>query len=118
MRRIIAMLLAIVMLVGNVPVQAFAAEDQPETTACAADGCTYAAGHEGSCSNYVAPEEPDQTPVACGTIGCTYAAGHDGHCSNYVEPAADAAVRVTVSDRGEPVLAYEEVTVYGFSCEK
>ena len=35
MKRIIAMLLAIVMLVGNVPVQAFAAEGQPEPAACA-----------------------------------------------------------------------------------
>ena len=32
MRRIIAMLLAIVMLVGNVPVQAFATESEPQET--------------------------------------------------------------------------------------
>ena len=80
MKRIIAMLLAIVMLVGNIPAQAFAAENQPE-------------------------------PVSCATAGCTYAVGHEGHCSNYVEPAADASVYVTVSNRGELAIAYEEVTV-------
>ena len=55
MKRIIAMLLAIVMLVGNIPVRAFATETQPDQAACATQGCTYAAGHEGSCSNYVEP---------------------------------------------------------------
>lgn len=108
-RRIIAMLLAIVMLVGNVPVQAFATEAEPqETLACVTEGCTYGAGHTGECSTF----------VACGKDGCTFAAGHEGNCSNYVasedpkaEPAADAAVYVTVSDRGELGMVYEEVTV-------
>ncbi len=55
MRRFIAILLAIVMLVGNVPVQAFAAESEPqETTPCAVEGCTYGAGHSGECSTFVA----------------------------------------------------------------
>lgn len=111
MKRIIAMLLAIVMLVGNVPVQAFAAEGQPEPAACATEGCTYAAGHQGNCSNYVESEEPDRTAVSCGTTGCEYGADHAGHCSNYVEPAADAAVYVTVSNRGDLGMAHEEITV-------
>ena len=106
MKRIVAMLLAIIMLAGSVPVQAFATEGQTETSACATPDCTYAAGHQGNCSNYVAPEEPDQTPAAC-----EYAADHEGNCSNYVEPAGDAAVYVTVSDRGELGMAYEEITV-------
>ena len=55
MKRIIAMLLAIIMLVGSVPVQAFATESQTETSACATPDCTYAAGHQGDCSGYVAP---------------------------------------------------------------
>lgn len=106
MKRIIAMLLAIVMLVGNVPVQAFATEDQiPETEACITEGCTYGAGHTGECSTF----------VACGKDGCTYEAGHLGNCSTYVAPtveaAANASVYVTVSDRGELAMAYEEVTV-------
>ena len=67
MKRIIAMLLAIVMLVGNVPVQAFAAEDQTQATeACITEGCTYGAGHTGECSTF----------VACGKDGCAYEAGH------------------------------------------
>ena len=109
MRRIIAMLMAIVLLVGNIPVQAFATEAEPqETLACVTEGCTYGAGHTGECSTF----------VACGKDGCTFAADHDGNCSTYVAPeapeaeaAADAAVYVTVSNRGQLGMAYEEVTV-------
>ena len=106
MRRIIAMLLAIVMLVGTVPVQAFATEDQIQATEpCITEGCTYGAGHTGECSTF----------VACGKDDCTYEAGHLGNCSTYaaptVEAAADASVYVTVSDRGELAMAYEEITV-------
>ena len=106
LRRIIAMLLVIVVLMGNVPVQAFAAEDQPQATeACITEGCTFGAGHTGECSTF----------VACGTEGCTYASGHEGNCSNYVAPqaalAADAVISVTVSNRGQLAVACEEVTV-------
>ena len=80
MRRIIAMLLAIVMLVGNVPVQVFATEG--DIIPCSNTNCTYEAGHEGNCSDYVAPEP--EMPEVCGTNGCEYAAGHEGNCSNYV----------------------------------
>ena len=38
-RRLIAMLLAFVMLVGMLPIQAFATEG--EQTQCATEGCTY-----------------------------------------------------------------------------
>lgn len=54
LKRIIAMLMAIVMLVGNVPVQAFATEEPQETLACATEGCTFGAGHTGECSTFVA----------------------------------------------------------------
>ena len=54
MKRIIAMLLAIALLVGNVPVQAFATEVPQETLACVTEGCTYGAGHTGECSTFVA----------------------------------------------------------------
>lgn len=105
LKRIIAMLMAIVMLVGNVPVQAFATEEPQETLACATEGCTFGAGHTGECSTF----------VACGKDGCTFEVGHVGNCSSYVEPkvepAKDAAVYVTVSNRGELGMAYEEVTV-------
>jgi len=109
MRRMIAMLLAVVMLAGNVPFQAFATEAEPqETQACVTEGCTYGAGHSGECSTF----------VACDQDGCIYAAGHEGNCSNFVaaeepkvEAAADAAVYVTVSNRGGLGMAYEEVTV-------
>ena len=77
-RRLIAMLLAFVMLVGMLPIQAFATEG--EQTQCATEGCTYGFNHEGDCSNYVAPTEP------CGTEGCTYGLNHEGDCSNYVAP--------------------------------
>ena len=108
-RRILAMLLAIVMLVGNVPAQAFAIQSQPNaTSSCITEGCTYGAGHSGECSTF----------VACAINGCTYASGHAGNCSNYVVPeapkrekAADATVYVTVSDRGELGMANEEVAV-------
>ena len=109
MRRIIAMLTAIVLVLGNVPVQAFATEAEIlETVACITEGCTYGAGHTGECSTF----------VACGENGCIYSAGHAGNCSSYVEPdepkaeaAADAAIYITVSNRGELGMAYEEVTV-------
>lgn len=106
MRRIIAMLLVIVMLVGIVPAQAFATENQTQATEpCITEGCTYGAGHTGECSTF----------VACGKDDCTYEAGHLGNCSTYaaptVEAAADASVYVTVSDRGELGMAYEEITV-------
>ena len=106
LKRIIAMLMAIVLLLGNVPVQTFAAEDQLQATeACVTENCTFGAGHTGECSTF----------VACGKDGCTFEAGHAGNCSSYVEPkvepAKDAAVYVTVSNRGELGMAYEEVTV-------
>jgi len=89
-RRIIAMLLAIVMLVGNVPVQAFAAEAPQETLACVIDGCTYGAGHTGECSTF----------VACGQEGCTFAAGHEGNCSNYVEPCGTTGCEYAAGHEG------------------
>ena len=106
MKRILAMLLAIALLVGNVPVQAFATEAEPqETLACVTEGCTYGAGHTGKCSTF----------VACGKNGCTYQADHLGNCStdipSKVESAADTTVYVSVSNRGELGMAYEEIIV-------
>ena len=83
-KRIFALLMAFVMLLGVLPVGAFATEaEEPEVILCQTEGCEYAAGHEGNCSNYVEPTE------ACATEGCTYGANHEGNCSNYVEPSAD-----------------------------
>lgn len=80
-KRILAMLLAIVILVGALPINAFATEaTDPAVVLCETEGCEYASGHEGNCSNYVAPTE------ACATEGCTYGANHEGNCSNYVAP--------------------------------
>lgn len=112
MKRIIAMLLAIVMLVGNVPVQAFATEIPQEILACVTEGCTYGAGHEGNCSNYVEPcgttgceyaaghEGYCSNYVACETIGCEYEAGHTGNCSNYVEPCATSGCEYAAGHEG------------------
>lgn len=109
MRRILAMLLALVMLVGNVPVQAFA-EDGAGDAPCATAGCEYFLGHEGNCSNYVEPcgttgceyasghEGNCSNYVACATAGCEYAAGHDGNCSNYVAPEETDTVELPVQN--------------------
>ena len=86
-KRILSFLLAMVMIFGMMPVAAFATDaETPEVILCETEGCEYAAGHEGNCSNYVAPKE------TCATEGCTFDAGHEGNCSNYVEPVMMMAV--------------------------
>ena len=101
-KRILAMLLAIVMLIGALPMNVFATEaTDPTVVLCETDGCEYVSGHEGECSNYVAPTEACTTEgctyganhegncsnfVACETEGCEYTSGHEGECSNYVAP--------------------------------
>lgn len=111
-KRILAMLLAIVMLIGTLPMNAFATEATvPTVVLCETEGCEYASGHEGECSNYVAPTEN------CTTEGCTYGANHEGDCSNAVAPidevtpAADAAVYVSINNAGTLALANASVTV-------
>jgi len=54
-KRIISLLLVLVMVLGMLPVSAFATEVQMPTEPCAAEGCTYGANHEGNCSNYAGP---------------------------------------------------------------
>ena len=101
-KRILALLLAIVMLIGALPMNVFATEvTDPAITPCETEGCEYAAGHEGECSNYAAPTESCTMEgctyganhegncsnfVSCETEGCEYASGHEGECSNYVAP--------------------------------
>lgn len=116
-KRIFALLLAFIMLVGMLPVNAFATEvtEPGETTVvfCETEGCEYASGHEGNCSNYVAATEPCATEgctygaghegncsnfVACTTEGCEYAIGHEGNCSNFVEHTADELAAQSVID--------------------
>ena len=61
----LAMLLAVIMIVGMLPVTAFAEEgtQPPAQTveSCTTEGCEYAAGHEGACSN--AEPQVEQLPA-------------------------------------------------------
>lgn len=66
-KRIFTLLLAFIMLVGMLPVNAFATEvtEPGETTVvlCETEGCEYVSGHEGECSNETVPDE-SEIPVA------------------------------------------------------
>ena len=114
-KRILSMLLVLVMVLGMLPAQVFATDTPTEP--CITEGCTFGAGHEGNCSNYVAPNGSCTTEgcyfdaghqgncsnyVApsepCETEGCTYGANHEGNCSNYVEPTADELAAQAVVD--------------------
>ena len=114
-KRILSMLLVLVMVLGMLPAQVFATDIPTEP--CITEGCTFGAGHEGNCSNYVAPNGSCTTEgcyfdaghqgncsnyVApsepCETEGCTYGANHEGNCSNYVEPTADELAAQAVVD--------------------
>lgn len=114
-KRILSMLLVLVMVLGMLPAQVFATDTPTEP--CITEGCTFGAGHEGNCSNYVAPNGSCTTEgcyfdaghqgncsnyVApsepCETEGCTYDANHEGNCSNYVEPTADKLAAQAVVD--------------------
>ena len=70
-KRIFALLLAFIMLVGMLPVNAFATE---------------------------VTEPVETTVVLCETEGCEYASGHEGNCSNFVEPTADELAAQSVMD--------------------
>lgn len=59
--RFTAMLLAVIMIVGMLPATAFADEGAPTPELCATEGCEYAAGHEGACSN--AEPQVEQLPA-------------------------------------------------------
>ena len=114
-KRILSMLLVLVMVLGMLPAQVFATDTPTEP--CITEGCTFGAGHEGNCSNYVAPNGSCTTEgcyfdaghqgncsnyVAlsepCETEGCTYGANHEGNCSNHVEPTADELAAQAVVD--------------------
>ena len=84
-KRIFALFLTMVMIFGMLPVNAFATEAETPTEPCTTEGCTFGAGHEGNCSNYVAPNG------GCTTEGCYFDAGHQGNCSNYVAPTEPCA---------------------------
>ncbi len=93
-KRILALLLAMVMIFGMLPVSAFATEAETPTEPCTTEGCTYGANHESDCSNYVAPTEP------CATEGCTFGANHEGNCSNYAAPTEPCATEGCTYDAG------------------
>lgn len=94
-KRVLALLLAMVMIFGMLPVSAFATEaTDPAAVLCETEGCEYAFGHDGECSNYVAPTVP------CETEGCTFDAGHEGNCSNYVVPVETCATEGCTYDAG------------------
>ena len=108
-KRILSLLLAMVMIFGMLPMNAFATEATDPTEACTTEGCTYGANHEGNCSNFVVCEtegceyaaghEGDCSNfVACETEDCEYAAGHEGNCSNYAEPSEDEIAAQWVID--------------------
>jgi len=82
-KRILSILLVLVMVLGMLPAQVFATDTPTEP--CITEGCTFGAGHEGNCSNYVAPNG------SCTTEGCYFDAGHQGNCSNYVAPTEPCA---------------------------
>lgn len=64
-KRILALLLTAVMLIGMLPMSVLAAEGgNAQIIQCETEGCKYAAGHEGNCSNYEEPNADEQAAAA------------------------------------------------------
>ena len=76
-KRVLSLLLALVMLMGMLPVNAFAEEEEQTAALCETEGCEYAAGHEGPCSNAVAVVETDE-PAEPVSVTVSFAAQQDG----------------------------------------
>lgn len=84
--RFTAMLLAVIMIVGMLPVSAFATEAVQTPELCATEGCEYAAGHEGACSNAAtATDIQAETCVAAEQALATVAETNEVEISSGVE---------------------------------